>query len=254
MKRKQSALLIWILTAVISLAACAADGGTGSDAGFGNETPQTADQIKLTIEGATFPTLLDGPVIATPTATGTVTPVPLPTSTAVPRPTIAMAILQKMRAGELPLAAEVDVVLAEMHAPVTVVIAPDGRLFYTEKDTGNVRVVIDGVIQPEPVLIQEVGSHGAFSWRNNHDRHDFRHDSYLERPGDTKPKGSHNRRIGRQLTIKMLTFNFQHCFQPKGSRKVGIFQMIINEAYQGLCPSSLSIGPFGSGLASSAVT
>ncbi|MBV6437087.1 MAG: Aldose sugar dehydrogenase YliI [Anaerolineae bacterium] len=37
--------------------------------------------------------------------------------------------------------------------PVKLAFAPDGRLFYTEKNTGNVRVVrADGVLQPEPVL------------------------------------------------------------------------------------------------------
>lgn len=37
--------------------------------------------------------------------------------------------------------------------PVTLAFAPDGRLFYTEKTTGNVRVVgIDGVLQREPVI------------------------------------------------------------------------------------------------------
>ncbi len=81
-------------------------------------------------------------------------------ATAVPRPTVPMGVLQNMIAEELPLAAEVDIVLSEMHAPVTVVSAPDGRLFFTEKDTGNVRVVIDGVIHPEPVLTLPVGAHG----------------------------------------------------------------------------------------------
>lgn len=37
--------------------------------------------------------------------------------------------------------------------PVALAFAPDGRLFYTEKTTGNVRVVgADGVLQPEPVI------------------------------------------------------------------------------------------------------
>ena len=160
MKRRFRLHLIWIVMTVILLVACTANGGAGSEAGFGNETPQGADLIKLTIEGASFPTLLDGPVFATPTPTGTVTPVPLPSRTPVPRSTVAMSILKVTKPEELPLAAEVDIVLSDMHAPVAIAIAPDGRLFFTEKDTGNVRVVIDGVIQPEPVLTQTVGSHG----------------------------------------------------------------------------------------------
>ncbi len=71
-----------------------------------------------------------------------------------------MSMLQQIRAEELPLAAAVDVIASDLHAPVSIVSAPDGRLFYTEKDTGNVRVIVDGVIQPEPVLTLPVGSHG----------------------------------------------------------------------------------------------
>jgi len=160
MNRRRSLATLWLLMSIIVLAACTVNDGTGSDAGFGFETPQSADFVKLTIESASFPNLLQGPVFATPTATGTIAPTPLPTSTRVPRPTIAMSLLRQLRAEDIPLAAEVDVVLSEMHAPVSIAIAPDGRLFYTEKDTGNVRVVIDGVIQPEPVLTQVVGSHG----------------------------------------------------------------------------------------------
>ncbi len=37
--------------------------------------------------------------------------------------------------------------------PVALAFAPDGRLFYTEKNTGNVRVIRpDGEVHPEPVL------------------------------------------------------------------------------------------------------
>ena len=37
--------------------------------------------------------------------------------------------------------------------PVALAFAPDGRLFYTEKNTGNVRVVApDGTRQIEPVI------------------------------------------------------------------------------------------------------
>lgn len=83
-----------------------------------------------------------------------------PADTPIARPTVPMALLQNPIAEELPLAAGVDVVLENMHTPVTVVVAPDGRIFYTEKDSGNVRVAIDGAIQEEPVLNLPVGAHG----------------------------------------------------------------------------------------------
>ncbi|RMG78449.1 MAG: hypothetical protein D6712_21430, partial [Chloroflexi bacterium] len=41
----------------------------------------------------------------------------------------------------------------EANFPVALAFAPDGRLFYTEKTTGNVRLVLpDGTRQTEPVI------------------------------------------------------------------------------------------------------
>ena len=43
--------------------------------------------------------------------------------------------------------------------PITLAFAPDGRLFYTEKISGNVRVVsADGVLQPAPVITLPVNA------------------------------------------------------------------------------------------------
>jgi len=153
-------MVIWIFTGVIMLSACAPNGSLPIQASDQMETPQPADFIKSTIEGAGFPNLLEGPVIFTPQATGTATAIPLPTLTPVPQPTVPMSFLQKARPETPPLAAEVDIVVGEMHTPVAVVIAPDGRLFFTEKDSGHVRVVIDGVILPEAVLTLPVSTGG----------------------------------------------------------------------------------------------
>jgi glucose/arabinose dehydrogenase len=40
--------------------------------------------------------------------------------------------------------------------PTNLAFAPDGRLFFTEKETGRVRVVADGVLDPAPVATFEV--------------------------------------------------------------------------------------------------
>lgn len=47
---------------------------------------------------------------------------------------------------------DVQVVVDGLNGPVAFAFAPDGRIFITEKETGNVRVAVDGVLQPEPVL------------------------------------------------------------------------------------------------------
>ena len=160
MSRKDCWFVIWVLTAVFLLAACAPIESIGGAAGFQRQTPLPGDFVKMTIEGAGVLTLLDGPVQYTPTPLPPATATSLPTRTPVPLPTIPMSRLQNIRPERPPLAAEVDVVVGDMHTPVAIVIAPDGRLFYTEKDSGNVRVVVDGVILPEPVLTVPVSTGG----------------------------------------------------------------------------------------------
>lgn len=49
--------------------------------------------------------------------------------------------------------------LTDANYPVALAFAPDGRLFYTEKISGSVRVIsADGVLQREPVITLEVDS------------------------------------------------------------------------------------------------
>ena len=52
-----------------------------------------------------------------------------------------------------------EVVVANAAAPTALAFAPDGRLFYTERDTGNVRIVTaDGQLLPEPFAQIEVAA------------------------------------------------------------------------------------------------
>ena len=53
-------------------------------------------------------------------------------------------------------AAEPRPFLTGLAFPTNLAFAPDGRLFYTEKETGHVRVVEDGVLDPVPVATFEV--------------------------------------------------------------------------------------------------
>jgi glucose/arabinose dehydrogenase len=152
--------MIWAIAAVFLLAACVPNESISGAAGFQGQTPLPGDFVKMTIEGASVLTLLDGPVQFTPTPAPPATATPLPTMTPVPLATIPMSRLQKIRPERPPLAAEVDVIVGDMHTPVTVAIAPDGRIFFTEKESGNVRVVVDRVILPEPVLVMPVSTGG----------------------------------------------------------------------------------------------
>ena len=160
MRKKVGGLMIWGITAVFLLAACAPNDSIGGAAGFQWQTPLSGDFVRMTIEAANVPTLLDGPVQFTPTPAPPATATALPTLTPLPQPTIPMSSLRSIRPEPPPLAAEVDVVVGDMHTPVTIVIAPDGRLFFTEKDSGNVRVVVDGLLLPEPVLTIPVSTGG----------------------------------------------------------------------------------------------
>lgn len=99
----------------------------------------------------------DTPVLPTDTPAPTNTPTPVPTETAVPAesptpaPTIPWKDLEHPGPEDPLDGSDVDVYVDGMNAPVAVAFAPDGRLFFTEKETGHVRVVIDRVIQPQPV-------------------------------------------------------------------------------------------------------
>ena len=53
---------------------------------------------------------------------------------------------------DLPPGVTVETVLTDMHQPVAMAFDPAGRLFYTEKDTGNVRLFANGALQPNPVI------------------------------------------------------------------------------------------------------
>src|SRR4051794_33724243 len=69
----------------------------------------------------------------TPTPTSVATPVPTPTPTP-----------------SQPVPFTPEVFIQGANFPVKMAFAPDGRLFYNERITGNVRVVTNGVLQPQP--------------------------------------------------------------------------------------------------------
>src|SRR5215212_6451220 len=58
----------------------------------------------------------------------------------------------------LPPGATIQTVLDGMHRPVAFAFDPQGRIFYTEKDRGYVRLLINGTLQPAPVITFQVDS------------------------------------------------------------------------------------------------
>src|SRR5437899_1596082 len=81
----------------------------------------------------------------TPTAAS-----PTPTSSQ-PTPTPAPA---------QPVQVVPEMFVANANAPVKMAFAPDGRLFYNELKTGNVRIVKDAVLQPQPFASVQVDTSG----------------------------------------------------------------------------------------------
>lgn len=63
-----------------------------------------------------------------------------------------MEVLRDIKPEEPPEGVEIQVIATDLVGPVAFAFAPDGRLFFTEKATGRVRVIIDGELQPEPVV------------------------------------------------------------------------------------------------------
>ncbi len=62
--------------------------------------------------------------------------------------------------GQLPAGFQVEEVLTNLNFPVTLAFSPDGRLFFNELKNGNVRVVQDGVLLPQPYLTVSLSTDG----------------------------------------------------------------------------------------------
>jgi glucose/arabinose dehydrogenase len=70
---------------------------------------------------------------------------------------ILVVLLAATPATASTLPAEPDPWLTDLRFPVNMAWAPDGTLFYAEKELGNVRMVVDGAVTPEPVAHVDVG-------------------------------------------------------------------------------------------------
>lgn len=55
---------------------------------------------------------------------------------------------------------EFDVVATDLEFPTNVAVASDGRIFFTEKNTGRVRIIEDGRLRPRPFTTFDVYSSG----------------------------------------------------------------------------------------------
>ena len=66
----------------------------------------------------------------------------------------AQAVVNPLPEGReaLPPGVSIETVLAGMDRPVAMAFDPQGRLFYTEKDSGNVRLFANRTLQPNPVI------------------------------------------------------------------------------------------------------
>lgn len=82
-----------------------------------------------------------------------------PGPTPTPEPTVAMGVLQHIRPEALPEGVSVEVVAADLDRPVAFAVAPDGRIFFTEKETGRVRAILNDALLPDPVLTLPVAIH-----------------------------------------------------------------------------------------------
>src|SRR5687767_10850268 len=56
----------------------------------------------------------------------------------------------------LPPGTSIDTLLTNMLDPVAMAFDPSGRLFYTEKSTGKVRLFANGTLQPNAVITYNV--------------------------------------------------------------------------------------------------
>ncbi|GEM_PF-1552473 len=57
---------------------------------------------------------------------------------------------------QLPIGFTIETIVSDAKIPVSLAVVPDGRIFYAELLTGSIRVLKDGMLQPEPFTTLEV--------------------------------------------------------------------------------------------------
>lgn len=142
---KAPALLL--LTLALLMAGCAP---SATPAAEGAMTPTTA---RPTPHDAT-PTQAVPTIPMAPTDSATSTAPTAPTRLAEPAAGAA-EFERESTPTPLPFAPRIEVVAAGLEVPWSLAFAPDGRLFFTERP-GRLRVIVDGVLQPEPLATFEV--------------------------------------------------------------------------------------------------
>ncbi|HEX6605452.1 MAG TPA: PQQ-dependent sugar dehydrogenase, partial [Chloroflexia bacterium] len=75
-------------------------------------------------------------------------------------PPTGAAPAAQIRAGveALPPGTSIETVLTDLNAPVAMAFDPGGRLFYTERASGRVRLYANGTLQPNPVINFDVSN------------------------------------------------------------------------------------------------
>ena len=155
---------------------------------------EPSSQYTLLDEVSLFPT----PNV--PTATSP--PTPLPTkipATPQPKPTVSVQELQKIYPEEPLPGSDVEVIASDLAEPVTLVFAPDGRLFFTEKVTGNIRVIVNGELLPEPVLGLEVGSHSEQGLLGLAVDPDFESNHYMWATYTVPARANNDQKVNRMI-------------------------------------------------------
>lgn len=85
-----------------------------------------------------------------------VAPPPPGSSIRVARPNAARSMVVPLE--PLPPGVQDSVILTNMAYPVALAIGDDGRIFYTEKNSGRVRVIVNGQLQTTPVIQVQVNN------------------------------------------------------------------------------------------------
>lgn len=80
-------------------------------------------------------------------------------ATAAPEMALPNRILEEAIPEDPPSGSRTTIIASDLDKPVAFVAADDGRLFFTEKETGNVRIIQNGTLLTDPVLTIPVGAH-----------------------------------------------------------------------------------------------
>ena len=139
---------------------------------------------------------------------------------------------------------KVQTVVDNANLPAALALAPDGRLFYTENDTGKVRVIKDGKLLDEPFVDVAVNFLGNRGLTGITFHPDFENNGYVYISYDSSSTGDDTSVLTEVTEYRVVRFTANGDVAQPGSETL-IYSAVARKNHPGHSNGTLKFGPDG---------